>query len=226
MSAVERAALLPSKTGSRWPGPPGPPEAVSIQAEAITLRWEAPKSSGGKAIIGYRVETRKGGAGDFVLMLAHTHNAEPRVELQGLEPTTWYEFRVCAINELGEGAVGKECEPILTRKLRWQADETTSTAAVRARRRRTEQTGGPIMAAERKALSHCQQGETQLAAEIRAARGTAAMWEETFQLRHGRLATEEDRQKSTVLRDEAHALRVLKHAHAEATAATLDAERT
>ena len=70
---------------------------MAVEGENVTLAWSPPQSSGGSAIVGYRVDVRKSGSGDFTVMVLHTHDPEPTARLLALEPTTWYEFRVVAL---------------------------------------------------------------------------------------------------------------------------------
>ena len=218
------------KTGSRWPGPPGPPELVSVGTDFVTLRWDPPKSTGGYAIIGYKIETRRGGAGDFVLMVRNTQDPEPLAELSGLESTTWYEFRVCAISEMGEGASSKESEPLLTRaapRLGHGGTAADMPAGIGVsqgglRKRRTVQ---DAVAKERERILLAETKLADLLAELKAARKMAKRAETIFEARHGRPVNDEDRKHSRVMREEAHHIRVLQHAHADAGVELLDAQR-
>ena len=275
---------------STFPSQPGAPTEVSMEPTAANLEWAPPTHSGGSAIVGYRVDVRTAGHGDFSVLIANTNDSEPRVRADGLEPMTWYEFKVAAINgplgskwqectgnrpptgtELKNAALsaalqqpkleytqgelaaygvqglrpncfvmaggryyhpadvhctgppGGASEPMLTRATVAQERDVEGKSV--GRRRRTQQTfGGSLLHAERTALAATAAREAEIAAEVERSLASMASWEEVFRVRHGRVAHDDDRHESRVLRDEAHALRVLRHAHADASLAALEAE--
>lgn len=187
-----------------------------MEATAANLEWAAPSQSGGSGIVGYRVDVRCAGQGDFAVLIANTCDPEPRARADSLEPMTWYEFKVAAINGHATGPSGSASEPLLTRATAAQERNVNASATASGRRRRTKQTfGGAIVAKEREAHSVHVAREANLAGEVERSLASIASWEEVFRVRHGRVARDEDRQESRVLRDEAHTLRVLRHALAE-----------
>lgn len=44
---------------SAVPDPPGTPDVIDIDADAVTLSWTRPKSDGGKKVQGYIVEMKE-----------------------------------------------------------------------------------------------------------------------------------------------------------------------
>ena len=224
------STMLANRRGSQqggkpiFPSPPAAPMAASVEPMAVVLEWAPPSSSGSTGLKGYRVDVRAGGTGDFSVIIAHTQDTRPRARLDGLIPMTWYQFRVAAINGSVTGPHSPESEPILTRAT--EELQKATRIAMGPRRRRTQQSaGGAAVAAEREAHARLAAHEAELTREVERSVTSMALWEEVFQVRHGRAAREEDRQESSVLRDEAHSLLVLRHSLAEACLATLDAER-
>eukprot|EP00900_Chrysochromulina_parva_P013660 jgi/Chrpa1/22295/Chrysochromulina_OHIO_Genome00009026-RA len=281
------------QVSGRVASPPGAPVAVSMETTAANLKWAPPSYSGGSAIIGYRVDVRTGGHGEFCVLVANTNDPEPCVHADGLEPITWHEFRVAAITQpitwLGSrwqevadrskpksgtevrsvalstalqrgrmkftqaelilfglealrpdcyvvaggqyfepayehltGPSGEPSEPLLTRAV----PKRSAVGEVGSRRRRSKQSfGGSLLSAERSEYAACVAREAEIAAEIERSLASIASWEAVFRVRHGRVAHDEDRLESTVLRDEAHTLRVLRHAHAVESLAVLEADR-
>lgn len=208
---------------STFPSAPGAPSPLAVESDAIKLEWAAPTTSGGSGIQGYRINMRSSGLGDFLMFIAHTSDPEPCMRVTGLAPMTWYEFRVAAMNATSVGPYGAASEPILTRATEQQKQLIKDGG----RRRRTKQTvGGALLAAEQEALQSLVAREAGISADLERSLASMASWEEVFRVRHGRRARDEDRQGSRVLRDEAHTMRVLRHALAEASIATLQAERS
>ena len=236
--------------GSTYPSQPGRPAAAALSSEdSVLLKWEAPSRSGGSGIEGYRIEVRTGGAGDFALHIAHTKNPEPSYLVDELVPMTWYEFRCCAINANETGPAGPVSEPILTRGAsdmiggsgyEWKRQLLRSSLGLKdgshghekaagddlggGRRRRTNQQGGTALVREREALAAARAREVQLTGEIDRSIASVAMWDTVFEQRHGRAPTQDDRDESRVLRDEAHTMRVLRHSLADAKVASIRAE--
>ena len=85
------------------PGPPGRPWAEAVEVTALTLRWEPPAHVGGSEVRSYRLLAQTGGMDGFKVLLDDTGGSAPEVRVTRLEPTTWYEFEVAAINYNGLG---------------------------------------------------------------------------------------------------------------------------
>ena len=69
---------------------------------SITVRWTAPSSNGGSAITGYEIEYRSGTSGSWTDGPDPGANATSRT-ISGLTPNTSYQFRIRAINRIGNG---------------------------------------------------------------------------------------------------------------------------
>ena len=69
---------------------------------SITVRWSAPSSNGGSAITGYEIEYRKGTSGSWTDGPDPGANATSRT-ISSLTPNTSYQFRIRAINRIGNG---------------------------------------------------------------------------------------------------------------------------
>ena len=227
------------KKAGGFPTPPGRPIASHVASDLVELTWEPPASAGGSGIVGYRLEVRSGGDGEFEVHTAHTADPEPRATLTGLLPMTWYEFRASAINGNAVGPPGEMSDPTLTRAAAAdeflgvgfdgvQAGASLSVGGTGAsgRRRRTKQQGDAMLEAERATHAAMVKKEAGITLDIERSLASMTAWSKVFTVRHGRSPRDEDRQASRVLRDEAHTLRVLRHAHAEAALHTLDAERS
>ncbi|CAL8359672.1 unnamed protein product [Lota lota] len=80
--------------------PPGPPEAVVITRDRVTLQWAKPQSDGGSTITGYLVEKKELPAGKW--MKANFINvSETQFTVTDLTGGDVYEFRVTARNGAG-----------------------------------------------------------------------------------------------------------------------------
>ena len=86
--------------------PPGPPRALTataVSSSAIELSWSVPLSSGGSAIVGYRIEGSSTGTGGWTEVVANTGNTSTTYRDTGLSPNTTRYYRVSAINSFGTG---------------------------------------------------------------------------------------------------------------------------
>jgi len=96
------------------PGPPEPsstpPEIMDVTKSSVALAWSRPKDDGGSAITGYFVE--------YKVVSAETwsrHNIKitsTMFTLPGLTPDTEYQFRIVAVNDIGESAAGPASDPV------------------------------------------------------------------------------------------------------------------
>lgn len=102
------------KHPAETPSVPGKPQLVHSDEndpDAVTLRWERPRTDGGSPLYGYYVEHRRTGSPQWVnstpsLILY------PEVVLTGLEPGWRYQFRVTAENAVGTSAPSELSEPL------------------------------------------------------------------------------------------------------------------
>ena len=201
------------------PGVPGKPK-VSPDVASVSLEWTAPTTTAGFAIRGYRVYAQQGGSDGFREILPHSHDAEPRCRLE-LLPTTWYEFRVAAINVNGVGPPSAASEPTLTRG----SEDALGGGGGGGRkgRRRTVQQGGAVTRAQRDALDAAKARETKFAEQLESSKASLRAWERDFIARCGRTPTDDDRAASRVLQEEERTLTRLTHEHALAALDAADA---
>ena len=203
-------------------GPPvSPPEATSVLCDRVSLRWGAPISSGGFAVRGYRVQAQTGGDGEFKDVITDTQDANPECVVTRLIATTWYEFRVAALNVHGAGAWSEASEPVLTPA----AGSNGSGKPGQRRQRRSRQTGGPKAAAARAKLEEARMQMMTYAEQLSLSERTVQQWEDDWRVQHGGApSTKFDRERSELLRDEAEIQLELRHVHAAARVAVCTAE--
>ena len=84
------------------PGAPSNLRFVALDATSITFTWNAPLTTGGAAITGYRIEVSRN-AGASWQLVTNTTSTTTRYTHGNLEPTTAYHYRVAAINRAGAG---------------------------------------------------------------------------------------------------------------------------
>jgi len=96
------------------PGIPSAPKIEEVTKESCVLSWRAPESDGGTPIIGYFVERATAGSSRWLRMTKETvsdlkYNATDLVE------DTQYEFRVIAVNKVGESKPSPKSSSILAK---------------------------------------------------------------------------------------------------------------
>lgn len=79
--------------------------------QSCILSWKAPESDGGTEIIGYHVERCTNQSSRWI---RHTKDAlkEPSYAVTDLIEDNTYEFRVVAVNAVGEGSPSPSSAPI------------------------------------------------------------------------------------------------------------------
>ena len=84
------------------PGKPGGPLGISdVSKNSCSLKWRAPRDTGGARVQKYVVEKREKGKPYWTPAADNIRDTE--ADIQGLVEGKEYEFRVCAVNENGEG---------------------------------------------------------------------------------------------------------------------------
>ena len=201
------------------PGPPSRPAAHGIGTNEATLSWALPQSFGGFALQGYCVQAQVSGDGGWKEWISHTRDVHPVATVTKLAPTSWYEFRVAAINVNGAGSWSETSEPILT-----LASHVSNHGKVQ-RRRRTMQTGGPVVAAARKRLEESREPARAAAEELALSELVVRQWETDWAAQHsGQPPSRDERDQSHVLSQEAEIQLALRHTHAVAAVAVSEAE--
>ena len=82
------------------PGAPTAPNAVAGDATA-TVSWATPAVTGGRPIIGYRIEQSTNGGVTWTTAIASTGNSATTAAISGLVNGTGVRFRIAAINTVG-----------------------------------------------------------------------------------------------------------------------------
>lgn len=87
-----------------------PPEIMDVTKSSVALAWSRPKDDGGSAVTGYFVEYKLASADIW-----SRHEAKitsTMFTLSGLTPDSEYQFRVFAVNSVGESEAGPASEPV------------------------------------------------------------------------------------------------------------------
>lgn len=93
------------------PGPPESPEVTEVDKENATLTWQPPTTDGGSPVTGYVIERRMTSSARWVIC-----NKEPVPELTykvtDLMEDSEYEFRISAVNKVGQGEPSSPTKPV------------------------------------------------------------------------------------------------------------------
>uniref|UniRef100_A0A1I7VVS1 non-specific serine/threonine protein kinase n=1 Tax=Loa loa TaxID=7209 RepID=A0A1I7VVS1_LOALO len=92
------------------PDAPGRPEAIATTEDTITLQWTHPFKNGGSPIQGYALEKRE--EGDDWSKCAFGLISDTQYRVTGLTPHKNYEFRVAAVNGVGQSPWSQNSEQI------------------------------------------------------------------------------------------------------------------
>lgn len=96
------------------PNAPGKPEIIDYDNKSVTLKWEPPKSDGGRPITHYIIEMLNKYQPDWCeLMPTDTNACEFKVP--DLKERMSYQFRVRAVNKAGKSAPSQPTENHLVR---------------------------------------------------------------------------------------------------------------
>lgn len=74
---------------------------------SVTLSWNPPRSNGGSPIHGYYVEKRRQDGGEFEIA-NHQMCRDTVLTIENLKEYETYDFRVKAVNEVGNGEPSQE----------------------------------------------------------------------------------------------------------------------
>ncbi|KAL3116259.1 hypothetical protein niasHT_004430 [Heterodera trifolii] len=106
------------------PGPPGPPKPLHTAYNSITLQWAQPLRDGGTPITGYELEKREHGTNAQWEKAAFGSVPDTQFKVTGVKQYHFYEFRVAAVNAVGQGewsdnsvpiaATRSSCKPLIT----------------------------------------------------------------------------------------------------------------
>jgi hypothetical protein len=103
-----------SKSSTDEPNAPGKPDIIDYDNQSVTLKWEPPKSDGGRPVTHYIIEMLNKYQPDWAeLMPTDTNACEFKVP--GLKERMAYQFRVRAVNKAGKSAPSPPTENHIVR---------------------------------------------------------------------------------------------------------------
>lgn len=97
------------------PAVPERPEELIITAvtkDSISVAWKPPKYDGGAEVTEYVLESRMIGRDNFVRVGAEDKLMDRKFTLAGLKDGSSHEFRVSAINQVGQGKSSFATKPV------------------------------------------------------------------------------------------------------------------
>ena len=97
----EPSGTANATTDAAAPDPPTGLRAAAQGSEAIELRWNAPRYTGGAAVTGYRIEVSRNGGRTWTTLRSNTGTAATTFVHENLRPVTTRHYRVSAINRAG-----------------------------------------------------------------------------------------------------------------------------
>uniref|UniRef100_A0A7N6BNA7 Titin n=1 Tax=Anabas testudineus TaxID=64144 RepID=A0A7N6BNA7_ANATE len=125
IAGVSPASVVSESTVARDPcDPPGPPDAIEITRNHVTLQWTRPQYDGGSAITGYLIERRKHPDTRW-MKASFTNIIDTQFTLTGLTEDCVYEFRVIARNAAGISSRPSQSTGQITAKDEIEAPEAT-----------------------------------------------------------------------------------------------------
>lgn len=87
-----------------------PPEIMDVTKSSVALAWLRPKDDGGSAITGYFVEYKL--VSSETWSRYETKVSSTMFTLPGLTPDADYQFRIVAVNDIGESEAGPVSDPV------------------------------------------------------------------------------------------------------------------
>lgn len=88
-----------------------PPEIMDVTKSSADLAWIKPKDDGGSRIIGYFIEYKELSSDQWVRH--ETRVTSTMYTLSGLTPDAEYQFRVIAVNDIGESEPGPASDSVI-----------------------------------------------------------------------------------------------------------------
>ncbi|XP_030637314.1 myomesin-3 [Chanos chanos] len=114
---TEHSAYIYVRDGSAAVlGGPGSPLHVlcsDVNKDYVFLSWEPPSADGASQVQGYFIERCEIGVGEWV-RCNNTIQKICQYPVTALKENTFYQFRVCAVNQAGIGRPSKATDPVLT----------------------------------------------------------------------------------------------------------------
>lgn len=84
---------------------------MDVTKSSVALAWSRPKDDGGSAITGYFVEYKEVSAEKW--SRHETKVTSTMFTLPGLTPDAEYQFRVLAVNDIGESEAGPASDAVI-----------------------------------------------------------------------------------------------------------------
>lgn len=88
-----------------------PPEIMDVTKSSADLAWSKPKDDGGSQIIGYFIEYKEVSSDKWVRH--ETRVTSTMYTLSGLTAEAEYQFRVIAVNDIGESEPGPSSDSVI-----------------------------------------------------------------------------------------------------------------
>lgn len=85
---------------------------TAITKDSISVTWRPPKYDGGADVISYVLESRMIGHDNFVRVGREDKLMDRRFTLTGLKEGSSHEFRVSAVNQVGQGKPSFATKPV------------------------------------------------------------------------------------------------------------------
>lgn len=102
------SAMMTAKERKFPPDAPDAPRIEKITKDSVTLGWRKPFNDGGSKITGYIVQKRAKGGKDWE-DATRVPTADTRFTVPGLAEGSEYEFRIIAVNDVGESGPSRPC---------------------------------------------------------------------------------------------------------------------
>lgn len=87
-------------------------EVTAVTKDSISLAWRPPKYDGGAEVTSYVLEVRQIGKDEFTRVATDNKLMDRKFVHEGLKQGCTYEFRVSAVNQIGQGKPSFSTKPI------------------------------------------------------------------------------------------------------------------
>jgi len=103
-------------TSSAVPERPEDLEVTAVTNDSISIAWRPPKYDGGSDITSYVLEVRLIGQENFKIIATEDKLLDRKFTHVGLKEGYSYEFRVSAVNQIGQGKPSFSTKPVTCKK--------------------------------------------------------------------------------------------------------------
>lgn len=87
-------------------------EVTAVMKDSVSLAWRPPKYDGGAEVTSYVLEVRQIGKDNFTRVATDNKLMDRKFVHEGLKEGSSYEFRVSAVNQIGQGKPSFCTKPI------------------------------------------------------------------------------------------------------------------